>query len=138
MRRVYVWVATVLAIYSWMIAAAWLIVPSVPVSFWGMAGDAAAVSQGRRVAVFVAGLGVALFLVRREPASRARRAVTLGFAVAWLGAAAVSVSAFATGIAGAGMLATAVIEAVAAAALCVAEFSPSASGTPRETAVSEA
>lgn len=122
MRRVYVWVATVLAIYSWMIAAAWLVAPSVPISWWGMGAGEEVVSQGRRVAVFVAGLGVALFLVRREPPSRARRAVTAGFLVAWFGAAAVSAFAFASGIAGAGMLATAVIETVAAAALGVAEF----------------
>ncbi|MER7975422.1 hypothetical protein ABTX35_41565, partial [Streptomyces sp. NPDC096080] len=82
MNRFYFWVATVLAVYSWAIAAAWLFVPSIPVWGWGLVGGAEVVSMGQRVGILVAGLGLSLFLVRREPPSRARRAVTIGFLVA--------------------------------------------------------
>ena len=122
MKRFYFWVATVLAVYSWAIAAAWLFVPSVPVWGWGLVGGAEVVSMGQRVGILVAGLGLSLFLVRREPPSRARRAVTIGFLVAWFGAAVVSAVAFATGVAGIGMLATVFIEVVAAGILAFAEF----------------
>ena len=122
MSRAYFWVATVLAIYSWAIAAMWFLAPAVPIWGWGLSGGAEVVSMGQRTAVGVAGLGVALFLVRREPPSRARRAVTIGVLAAWFAWAGVSAVAFASGITGVGMLTTVGIEVVAATALAVAEF----------------
>lgn len=48
MSRAYFWVSTVLAIYSWAIAAMWFLAPAVPIWGWGLSGGSEVVSMGRR------------------------------------------------------------------------------------------
>lgn len=122
MSRAYFWVATILAVYCWLIPVAWLVAPSVPLSSWGVEIEPVTAMFGLRASVGTAGFGVALFLVRREPPSRGRLAVSVAFIFSWLTWAAVGVYSVIAGTAGAGILATVGIEIVAAAALAWAEF----------------
>ena len=62
------------------------------------------VAFGLRGGVATAAFGVALFLVRREPRSRGRLAVSVAFIGAWLCYAAVGVYMVITDVSGVGML----------------------------------
>ncbi len=125
MSRAYFWVATILAVYCWLITVAWLVAPSVPLTSWGMEFEPESVAFGLRGGVATAAFGVALFLVRREPPSRGRLAVSVAFIGAWLCYAAVGVYMVITDVSGVGMLATVGVEIAAAAALAWAEFGAS-------------
>ncbi|GAA1761666.1 hypothetical protein [Agromyces humatus] len=122
MSRRYFWVATILAVYCWLIPVAWLVAPSVPLTSWGLEIEPVAAWFGFRAGVGTAGFGIALFLVRREPPSRGRLAVSVAFIAAWLTYAAVGVYSVITDAAGVGLLATVGVEIVVAAALAWAEF----------------
>jgi peptidoglycan/LPS O-acetylase OafA/YrhL len=120
--RAYFWVASILAVYCWLITVAWLVAPSVPLTSWGMEIEPDSAAFGLRGGVATAAFGVALFLVRREPRSRGRLAVSVAFIGAWLFYAAVGVYMVITDVSGVGMLATVGVEITAAAALAWAEF----------------
>ncbi|MGR0319647.1 hypothetical protein [Agromyces sp. ZXT2-3] len=122
MSRAYYWVATILAVYCWLIPLAWLVAPSVPLTSWGLEIEPVAAWFGLRASVGTAGFGIALFLVRREPPSRGRLAVSVAFIATWLTWAAYGVYSVITGAAGVGLLATVGVEIVAAAVLAWAEF----------------
>ncbi len=122
MSRAYFWVATILAVYCWLIPLAWLVAPSVPLTSWGLEVEPVAAWFGLRASIGTAGFGVALFMVRREPPSRGRLAVSVAYIAAWLTWAAYGVYSVITGAAGVGLLATVGIEIVTAAVLAWAEF----------------
>ena len=123
--RTYFWVATILAVYCWLIPVAWLVAPSVPLASWGMELEPESVAFGLRGGVATAAFGVALFMVRREPRSRGRLAVSVAFIGAWICYAALGVYMVITDVAGVGMLATVGVEIAAAAVLAWAEFGAS-------------
>jgi len=121
MRIHFRWVATIFAVFLWVVALNWMLFPALLLDMWDLPNDPAEQTLGLRVAGLVLGWGVALFLARRQPPSPARRAISYGSASANAAAAAGGVYSVMAGLAGTGVLLPVVIEVVAAAAFILAE-----------------
>jgi hypothetical protein len=126
MRIRFFWVATLWAVWLWLVAITWVVNPSLPLALWEMPMDDAAISLGLRVAALCVGWGLILFMARREPPSGARRAISYGSAAGNVAAAAGGIYSLATGLASAWILQAVVLELIAAAAFVLAERAPRA------------
>jgi hypothetical protein len=124
MRIRFFWVATLWAVWLWLVAITWVVNPSLPLALWEMPMDEAAISLGLRVAALCVGWGLILFMARREPPSGARRAISYGSAAGNVAAAAGGIYSLATGLASAWILQAVVLELITAAAFVLAERAP--------------
>ena len=83
MSRAYFWVATILAVYCWLIPLAWLVAPSVPLTSWGLDIEPVAAWFGLRASVGTAGFGLDTHIVtvreiRKGPVMVFSNAITDG------------------------------------------------------------
>lgn len=124
MRVSFFWVATIWAVWLWIVAINWTFFPTIPLGLWEMPVDDAGLSLGLRVAALCFGWGVILFLARRSAPSPARRAISFGSAAGNVAAAAIGVYSLATGLASAWILQAVVLELLAAAGFLLAERVP--------------
>jgi 4-amino-4-deoxy-L-arabinose transferase-like glycosyltransferase len=124
MRIRFFWVATLWAVWLWLVAITWVVNPSLPLALWEMPMDDAAISLGLRVAALCVGWGLILFMARREPPSGARRAISYGSAAGNVAAAVGGIYSLASGLASAWILQAVVLELITAAAFVLAERAP--------------
>ena len=134
MRIRFFWVATLWAVWLWLVAITWVVNPSLPLGLWEMPMDDAGISLGLRVAALCTGWGLILVLARREPPSGARRAISYGSAAGNVAAAAAGIYSLALGLASAWILQAVVLELITAAAFVLAERAPSAVSTTQAKA----
>ena len=137
MRIRFFWVATLWAVWEWLVAITWVVNPSLPLGLWEMPMDDAGLSLGLRVAALCLGSGLILFLARREPPSGARRAISYGSAAGLVAAAAGGIYSLASGLASAWILQAVMLELIAAAAFVLAERAPRAVTATQATVAAE-
>lgn len=102
--------AILAAFISFGLAIAWLWMPGIFLSSWGVSFSYPVGLVGRRGGALFAGLGVMFFIARNAEPSVARAALVMGFMTACFGLAVLGVFELATGHAGLGILPSILVE----------------------------
>ncbi|MHC8299970.1 hypothetical protein [Pseudomonas sp. ZS1P83] len=102
--------STFTSILCFLLALVWGLMPDGLLSLWSLEYSLAVGVVARRSAVLFATLGVMFYLVRNEPPSSTRHALSNGFMVGCWGLAAVGFGEWLNGHAGPGILLAVVVE----------------------------
>jgi hypothetical protein len=117
----YVTLATVSAAICGALALAWMCVPDLPLSIWGIETSYQTGFVGRRCAALFAGLGLMLWLARHSEPSSARKAMSLGLAAGCFILAVLGLAEYATRHANAYILPAVLVETTLALSFLVVE-----------------